>query len=161
MLQRKYIVKCNIDSAHNNVTVHAVGGKFMKPLHSSLNWIFQISHHTQIINTFFREACSELLQSFFSILLSSAHSEHLGLSNACTALSFTATRTLTAHQRDGARMLSKLLLTQRMASSMIGLLNKYQDPGLTIITWVHYGYKKNTPESTSASTQLPSMIIRV
>ena len=73
MFQRKYIVKCCIDLKGNNVCVHAVEGKFMKPLHNSFNWIFQISHHTQIINIFCRENQSELLQSFFSILLSSAH----------------------------------------------------------------------------------------
>lgn len=85
MFQRKYIVKCCIDLIRTNVCVHAVRGEFMKPLHNSFNWIFQISHHTQIINIFCRENQSELLQSFFSILLSSAHTEHLDICNVWVA----------------------------------------------------------------------------
>lgn len=71
MLQRKYIVKRNIDLAHNNVSGRACpgGGKsrFMNPLLNSFNWIFQISRNTQIINTWAvsRKLASELLCSLF------------------------------------------------------------------------------------------------
>lgn len=37
MLQRKYIVKYNIDLGHYNVSVWAEGGEFMKPLLNSFN----------------------------------------------------------------------------------------------------------------------------
>ena len=50
MFLRKYIVKCSIDLEHNRVSVRLRKTEFMNPLHNFFNWIFQISHHTQIIN---------------------------------------------------------------------------------------------------------------
>lgn len=66
MLLRKYIVKCNIDLEHNRVSMRDAGAEFMNPLHNSFNWIFQISHHTQIINSSsWGKLASELLGPFF------------------------------------------------------------------------------------------------
>lgn len=66
MFLRKYIVKCNIDLEHNRVWSRVARPEFMNPLHNSSNWIFQISHHTQIINIHSSgKLASELLGLFF------------------------------------------------------------------------------------------------
>lgn len=79
MFLRKYIVKCSIDLEHNCVWNRVAGAEFMNPLHNSFNWIFQISHHTQIINIHCSgKLASELLGLSFSILKSSAHTDAAG-----------------------------------------------------------------------------------
>lgn len=72
---RKYIVKCNIDLEHNHVLIGVGRAEFMNPLHNSFNWIFQISHPTQIINTYcWKKLASELLgPSFFNFVVISKY----------------------------------------------------------------------------------------
>lgn len=65
MFLRKYIVKCNIDLEHNVSGIGVAGPEFMNPLHNSFNWIFQISHHTQIINIHCSgETCLRIIRPF-------------------------------------------------------------------------------------------------
>lgn len=66
MFVRKYIVKWSIDLEHNHVSIQVGRAEFMNPLRKSFNWIFQISHRTQIINTYcWGEPALELLGPFF------------------------------------------------------------------------------------------------